>query len=327
MKKTRRIDVHHHILPPELVSKLKEVGVEDGLGVPLPEWSPEKSLSFMKKNKITTAIASTGIPVAEDYAWLRELARFCNEYTAELKDEYPSTFGGFVTLPLPDVNGALIELKYALDTLKLDGVGFFTHYQGIYLGSKEFDEVFKELNKRKAVVFIHPIDPPEEYDSGLTMPNALIEAPFETTRAVANLMYTGTTDRYPNIQYILSHGGGVIPYLAWRIALIRYKQENKRPPVMRALYDFYVRGGPETGLKILKSMYYDTALTSSQYALRALQEFVGPSKIVFGTDYPFAAHLAPTVTKDLVNYDGFSEQDLVCIEYQNSLKLFPQLER
>ena len=308
----------------KLLQSLKKMGIDSGLGVPFPEWSPEKSLKFMKKNKITHAVVSTGIPVT-DLAVLKELTRLCNTYTKELKEEYPHTFGGFATLPLPDVPGAITELKYALDNLKLDGVAFFTHYNGKYLGCKEFDEVFKELNSRKAVVLVHPIDPPIEYDSRLTMPNALIEAPFETTRAVANLIYTGTTDRYPHIQYILSHGGGTIPYLAWRIALVRYIQENKRKPVVRALYDFYVRGGPESGLNPMKNMYYDTALTSSSYALKALEEFVGCSKIVFGTDYPFAAHLAPTVTKDLIGY-GFSQEDLASIEYGNALKLFPQLE-
>jgi predicted TIM-barrel fold metal-dependent hydrolase len=181
------------------------------------------------------------------------------------------------------------------------------------------------LNKRKTVVFIHPIDPPEHYNPGLPMPSALIEAPFETTRVVAHLMYSGTVDRYPDIRYILSHGGGTIPYLAWRLALIRYIQEGKKA-VVRALYDFYVKKGPETGLTTLKNMYYDTALTSSPYALKALQEFVGPSRIVYGTDYPFAARLAPYVTKDLKQYKGFSRKDLALIEYQNSLTLFPQLE-
>lgn len=325
MKKTR-IDVHHHILPPEFVSKLNELGVTKGLGVPLPEWSPEKSLTFMKKNGIRTAVASIAVPdVVEDTTVLRDLTRWCNEYSAGLKREHPGAFGGLAALPLPDVEGALTELEYALDELNLDGVGLFAHYKGMYLGNTEFDSLFSELNKRKTVVFIHPIDPPEEYDPKLGMPSALIEAPFETTRAVANMMYTGTLDRYPNIHYVLSHGGGTIPYLAWRIALVRYIQEGKKA-VMRALYDFYVRKGPQTGLNMLRTMYYDTALASSPYALKALQEFAGPSRIVFGTDYPFAAHLAPYVVRDLIEYSDFSKEDLACIEYENALKLFPQLE-
>lgn len=323
MNTQNRIDVHHHILPHKIVSKFKEMGITEGLGVPLPDWNTKKSLTFMKKNNITAAVTSIGIPGTVDPVQLRELARSCNEYAASLKREY-SVFASLACLPLPDVAGAVDELKYALDDLELDGVGLFTHYNGTYLGDKEFDPLFKELSQRKAVVFVHPIDPPEQYNTELTMPAALIEAPFETTRAVANLIYTGTTTRYPHIRYILSHGGGTIPYLAWRIALVQYIQENKKPSVVRALYDFYIKKGPHTGLETLKKMYYDTALTSSGPALKALHEFAGPAHIMFGTDYPFAAHLAPYVTKDLENH-GFSQKDFDAIYYGNALELFPQL--
>lgn len=321
-----RIDVHHHILPSEFVSKLEDKGIETGLGVAFPEWDVNRSLAFMKKNGISTAIASIGIPEGvRDNEFLKELTRWCNEYVANLKREYPERFGAFATLPLPDVEAALSELQYALDELSLDGVGLFSHYGDKYLGNRHFESIFKELNRRRAVVFIHPIDPPEEYDSGLKMPGAIVEAPFETTRTVANLLFTGVADRYSNIRYILAHGGGTIPYLAWRISLIRYLQENKRPAVIRAYYDFLVKRGPYTGLEWLRKMYYDTALTTSPPALRALQEFVGSSQIVFGTDFPFAAHLARFVAEDLEKYDGFSEEDMVAVNHLNARGLFPRL--
>lgn len=327
-KEARRIDVHHHILPPEYVLKLKEIGVTEAYGIPFPEWGPEKSMAFMKKVGIATAITSISTPGVyfRDDEFSRDLARSCNEYMAELKHKYPGKFGGFASIPLPDVKGALDELKYALDELKLDGVCLLTHYKGKYLGNHEFDEFFKELNRRKAVVYIHPTDPAGQYDPELGMSNALIEAPFETTRAVTNLIYTGSTDRYPDICYILSHGGGTIPYLAWRVALVKYAQENKKPPLLKSLYDFIIRGNPESGLKILRSMYYDTALTSSPYALKALQEFVGPSRIVFGSDYPFAK-LAPIVAKNLRKYTDFSDEDFETVDYKNCLELFPRLEK
>jgi predicted TIM-barrel fold metal-dependent hydrolase len=323
-----RIDVHHHILPSEFVSQLEAKGVEKGLGVRFPKWDADKSLAFMKKYGISTAIASIAIPEGvEDEVLLRELTRWCNDYLAGLKRDFPERFGAFAALPLPDVEAALSELRYALDELRLDGVGLFSHYSEKYLGNNHFESVFEELNKRKAVVFVHPIDPPEEYDSGLQMPGAIVEAPFETTRTVANLIFTGVADRYPDIRYILAHGGGAIPYLAWRISLIRYLQENKRPAVIRAYYDFLVKRGPHTGLEWMRKMYYDTALTTSPPALRALQEFVGPSKIVFGTDFPFAAHLAPFVVGDLERYDGFSEQEFAAINYLNARELFPRVGR
>jgi predicted TIM-barrel fold metal-dependent hydrolase len=325
-KGTHRIDVHHHIIPSEYVTELKKIGITEAFGVAFPEWSPEKSLAFMKKEGIATAITSISTPGVyfKDDAFSRNLARSCNEYMAELKRKYSGKFGGFASMPLPDVKGALDELKYALDDLKLDGVCLMTHYKGKYLGNKEFEEVFKELNQRKSVVFIHPTDPVGAYDPELGISNALIEAPFETTRAVTNLIYTGTTDRYADIRYILSHGGGTIPYLAWRIALIKYGQENKKTPILRSLYDLIIKGGPESGLKILKNMHYDTALTSSPYALKALQEFAGPLRIVFGSDFPFAK-VARIVAKNLRKYNDFSEEEFMAIDNKNCLELFPNL--
>jgi len=324
--KIKRIDVHHHILPPEYISMLAKIGITGSLGQPFPKWSPEKSKSFMSKLNINTAITSISSPGVyfKNDAFSRELARVCNEYMAELKHKYIGKFGGFASIPLPDVKGALDELKYALDDLKLDGVCLMTHYKGKYLGNKEFEEVFKELNQRKSVVFIHPTDPVGAYDPKLGISNALIEAPFETTRAVTNLIYTGTTDRYADIRYILSHGGGTIPYLAWRIALIKYAQENKKLQILKSLYDLIIKGGPESGLKILKNMYYDTALTSSPYALKALQELVGPLRIVFGSDFPFAK-VAPIVAKNLRKYNDFSEEEFMAIDNKNCLELFPNL--
>ncbi len=321
-----KIDVHHHILPKKYVSKLHEIGMTGALGVPLPKWSPEISLAFMKKTGIDRAMTSISAPGVcwKDADFSKMLARLCNEEMAALKRDYPGKFGGFASVPLPEMRGALEEVRYAFDELHLDGVCLMTHYKGTYLGDQAFQPLFDELNARHAVVYIHPTDPAGAYDPRLAYANALIEAPFETTRAVANLMYTGTTDRCPNIRYILSHGGGTIPYLAWRLALIQYAQENTKPPLLKSLYDFIIKGGPESGLNILRRMYYDTALTSSPYALSALCEFAGSSHIVFGSDYPFA-QTASIVAKNLEKYDGFSQDDLQAIYRRNCLNLFPDI--
>ncbi len=321
-----RTDVHHHILPPAYLSMLEKIGVTKALGVPFPKWSPERSLRFMKKNNIDKAVVSISSPgiYFKDDDFTIKLARFCNEYTAELKKKFPGTFGGFASLPLPNVNASLNELEFALDELNLDGICLMTNYNGKYLGDDSFDIIFDEINKREAVVFIHPTDPAEIYDKELGIPNALIEAPFETTRAVCHLIYKGITDRYQQIKFILSHGGGTIPYLAWRMALIKYAQENRKPPLLNALYDFIIKGNPDTGLNLLRSMYYDTALTSCPYALKALQEFVGPWKIVFGSDFPFA-NVASVVTKNLSRYNNFSDEDFKLIDNKNCCELFPGL--
>lgn len=324
----KKIDVHHHITPDFYVNKLESIGITESYGHAFPKWTPKTSLSFMKKIGIETAIMSISTPGVcfKDEMFSRNLARSCNEYMAEVKRNHPGKFGGFASIPLSDTKGSLDEIKYALDELRLDGVCLMTHYKGKYLGNKEFDEIFWELNRRKSVVYIHPTDPVGAYDPELGISNALIEAPFETTRAVTNLIYTGITDRYADIRYILSHGGGTTPYLAWRIALIKYAQENKKTPILKTLYDLLIKGGPESGLRILKDMYYDTALTSGPYALKALQEFAGPSRIVFGSDFPFAK-VAPIVAKNLRKYFDFSEEEFEAIDNKNCLELFPHMEK
>jgi 6-methylsalicylate decarboxylase len=325
--KTNKIDVHHHITPDFYVEKLKTAGITESYGQVFPKWKPETSLSSMKKLGVETAIVSISTPgvYVKDQAFTAELARECNEYMAVMKRNYPGKFGAFATIPLPFVDSAINELIYALDVLKLEGVCLFTHYDGKYLGDKKYNEFFRELNKRKAVVYIHPTDPIGQYNPELEIANSLIEAPFETTRAVTNIINRGTTDQYPDIKYILSHGGGAIPYLAWRIALSKYSNKESKPSILRMVYDFMIEGGPITGLNILKNMYYDTALTASPFALKALQELVGSSHIVFGSDLPFADKVAPMVAKDLEKYEGFNEEDIKAIHYENCHSLFPSL--
>ena len=197
-----------------------------------------------------------------------------------------------------------------------------TNYRGTYLGDPQFEAIFEELDKRKTIVFIHPIEPGPQLDPGLDIPVALIEAPFETTRAVASLMFNGVLDRYPNITYILSHGGGTIPFLAWRMAGIEYAQRDKKVSVLPALYDYLLKSRPDKGLRCLKRMYFDTALVSGSYALTALKEFAGPEHIVFGSDLCIAK-LSPIVTKNLKRDGVFSADEHRAIAHRNSLRLFP----
>jgi len=326
-----KIDVHHHILPKEYLERLKSIGITIAApGAPFPKWTPEKSLSFMKKTGIDTAILSISAPGVsfKNPTFSAELSRICNEYMAEMKKRYVGKFGGFASIPLPYTKGAINELKYALDELKLEGVCLFTNYDGKYLGDKSFEKFFEELNKRNAIVYIHPAAPAKAYDPKLEFTPFLIEAPFETTRAVTNLIYNGVVDRYKNIRYILSHGGGTIPYIGWRLAWINYGQKDKRiRGMLRGFYDLFVKDGPETGLNILKkgNMYYDTALVSGDSAIKALHAFAGSSRIIIGSDFPFLGAMGGSIVlKNLKKYSGFSKKDFEAIEYNNCLGLFPQ---
>ncbi len=332
MKTANKIDVHHHIFPKEYVDALKNAGVENSFGVDFPEWTVETSLKHMKKNGIQIAMLSISAPgvyvngVNLPDGFPEMTARMNNELIAKLKEQYPERFGGFATVPLLNMQASLEELNHAFDNLHLDGVCLLSNYLGKYLGDTEFDPFFEALNKRKAVVYLHPADPGPQFDAGLDMPYAHIDAPFETTRAVANLMHQGVLDKYPDIRYILSHGGGTIPYIAWRLASIEYAQNGKRIPVMRTLYDFLVNGEPTKGLRQLKKMYYDTAIVSGEYQVKTLQSFAGPDHIVFGTDLCIAK-LAPIYVKNLAKDGDFTEEEYDKMSYGNCLELFPSLKK
>ena len=332
MKPINKIDVHHHIFPKEYVEALQDAGVKNTLGVDFPYWTPKVSLKQMEKNGIKVAISSISSPgvyfdeVQFPDGFSENLSRISNEAIASTRDLNPGRFGGFATIPLLNMESALQELEYALDTLKLNGVCLMTNYNGIYLGNERFEPFFKELNRRKAIVFIHPTDPGPEFDPGLDIPNALVEAPFETTRTVANLMYNGVLDRYNDITYILAHGGGTIPFLAWRLAGIEYGQKAKKTPVIRALYDFLIKGKPDKGLRHLKKMYYDTALVSGKYALQTLQAFATSKNMVFGSDLSINK-LAPIVTQNLDKDGEFTGEEFNDLSFKNCLKLFPEFEK
>jgi len=310
-----RIDVHHHILPPDYITALKHLGITNAGGITFPDWNPQTSLNVMDQNEIATAITSISSPGVYfgDILFSRNFARRCNEFSARLISDYPQRFGSFAVLPLPDVEAALRELEYAIDKLKLDGIVLLTNIGGHYLGDPKFDELFSKLNQRKSVVFIHPTLPPGEYIPDLKLPTSLIEFVFDTTRAIANLIYSGTLERCPDIRFIVSHAGGTVPYLAWRISLFQYKAGMRKKV-------------PQGVITYLKRLYYDIALSAAPYALRSLQELVDPSHILFGSDYPFAPEfLTSAAVKGLKNYGSFDEQALRAIDQENALRLFPRL--
>ncbi|MGD8752713.1 MAG: amidohydrolase family protein, partial [Anaerolineales bacterium] len=208
-----RIDVHHHVLPKFYTDPLEKVGIMDALGAIFTDWSLEAHLEVMDKNKIVMGMAS--IPAGiyfENDAFARDLARRSNEYLASICSKHPARFGAFAALPVPDLDGALVEAEYALETLRLDGVVMMSNVVGHYVGDLGNDTLFAELNRRMAVVFIHPGEPPDKgIPSSILYP---IDMALETVRAVMSLLYSGVFERYPKIKFIFAHCGGITPYLA-----------------------------------------------------------------------------------------------------------------
>ncbi|MDT7799954.1 MAG: 6-methylsalicylate decarboxylase, partial [Actinomycetota bacterium] len=218
---TFTVDIHHHMLPDFFWAATNEAGNPVG-GVTPPPWSREAALSFLDDASIDvgmTSISTPGVHTGDDGA-ARALARRCNELSAELVRDRPDRFGGFGCLPLPDVDGALDELAYVVDVLGLDGVVLFSNARGVYLGDARLAPLFDELQRRQALVFVHPNASPDPVAHTLGLPDSLIDFTADTTRAIAQLHYSNTFARTPDVTYVFSHAGGTVPYLAGRFDIV-----------------------------------------------------------------------------------------------------------
>jgi predicted TIM-barrel fold metal-dependent hydrolase len=320
-----RIDVHHHVLPRFYTEVLAQTGITATLGAVGAGWSPEEHLGVMDRNKIAVGMAS--IPAGiyfEDAAMARALARRSNDYLARLCREYPTRFGALAVLPLPDVDGALEEAAYALDTLGLDGVILMSNVVGHYVGAPENDALFAELNRRDAIAFIHPGEPPgAEIPASIRYP---IDMALETVRAAMSLLTTGVFERYPRIRFILAHCGGITPALARRMARGRWwaPGEGGPDPGLADRVPNHV-GEPE-GVDLLQRQYYDSMSANAAIGLRTLQAFAGVEQILFGSDYAaLPARYQPLKMRELRRYRGFDEGMRLDVERRNALRLFPQL--
>ncbi len=327
-RKNHRIDLHYHIIPEPYVEALAELGITGSTYVPFPDWTPQKALKHLDRTGVRTAVTSLSSPGVwfGDAAFARRLSRLCNEFQARMMADSPGRFGSLAFLPLPDVEGALAEMEYALDELKHDGVVLLSDTEGRYLGDPEYEELFAELHRRSAIVFIHPHDDPTQ-DRRYDLFSPLLEWPIHTTRAVIDLLYSGRLARYPNIRYILAHGGGTIPYLGHRIAAGLGRERPRHSGDLGC--DLVSPPSPQNGLKqglgILKNLYYDTAAPGVAH-LTALEEFVGADRLVFGTDGGWTPPVQTSQTINaLLTHDGFGPSQLRQIEVENVLDLFPSL--
>ena len=312
-----RIDVHAHYVPKQLQEVVSSVpSAPRGFA----SWDVPAALAMMDRQGIATAMLSmvmwTGLfAAADDAAAARRLARLSNEVAAEAIRAHPDRFGGFACLPLPDVDGALAEIEYALGTLGLDGVLLLTNANGVYLGDSRLDAVFGELNRRGAVVFLHPWLPACVERTSLGYAPPVIEFVFDTTRAVTHLLLSGTLERCPDLRLIVPHAGGTLPFLADRIELL----------AARFVPDATTRA--PAGVKAyLRQLYYELAISTSPHAVASVLQLVGPEHILFGSDWPALDETdVESLIQALLNNPLLQPGDLARIERQNALELFPRL--
>lgn len=304
----RRIDVHHHYAAPEWSTARAAHGTLPGLW---KSWTPAKSLDQMDRNGVQTAFVSITNPGVwfGDNAEARKIARACNEYAARLVADHPGRFGFFVVLPLPDVEGALAELAYGLDTLKADGVGLLTNYNDKWLGDPMYDPVFAELDRRRSLVFVHPTETKCCSNVEPEIGPSAIDYQTDTTRAIARFVFTGSSVRYSNLRIIWSHAGGTMPFLNWR-----FVQMAQEPRFAKLL--------PSGFLYEARKFYYDTAQTANPAAMAALHKIIPVPHILFGTDYPYLA-VEQTVA-GLDNCGIYNAGELAAIDRTNALALLPK---
>jgi predicted TIM-barrel fold metal-dependent hydrolase len=308
--KSYRIDVHHHLSPPSYIQASVSNNFGDGL---LRGWTVEKSLADMDQAGIAVSMLSVtqpGVNFTSGEA-ARKLVRECNEYNAKLISDHPGRFGGWAMLPLTDTEGSLKEIAYALDTLKLDGIGLMTNYRDKWLGHPSFLPVMEELNRRKCVVYTHPSTADCCVNLLPNEPPTLVEWGTDTTRTIGDIVFSGNAQKFRDIKWIFSHAGGTMPFLIERFI---------RQPMIEAKYKPMV---PDGTLAELTRFYYDTAQTSNKASMSALTAIIPTSQIVFGTDFPYRTGIDHV--KGLRSSGIFTDAQIMDIERGNALKLLPRL--
>jgi 6-methylsalicylate decarboxylase len=305
----KRIDVHHHIAAPSWLQAIKLIDADDPV---IANWSVQKSLDDMDKGGIATAVLSGNPPqvrpLGRDAA--ARIARESNEYAKQLTTSHPGRFGVFAMLPLPHIEESLKEIAYALDTLKADGVGVLTNYGDKWLGYSYFEPIWEELNRRKATVYTHPADANCCVNLVQGVPSVLIEWGADTTRSITSLIFSGTSQKYRDINWIFSHGGGGLSAFAERLLV----QMVTTPPYLGRFTREIVQAE-------LNRFHYDTAQVSLAGTLAAVAKLVPVSQIVYSSNFPYRTAAEQSEGVD----PTFGEEDRKRVNREDALHILPRL--
>jgi predicted TIM-barrel fold metal-dependent hydrolase len=310
------IDVHAHFVTDSYVRAARAAGHTRPDGMPgWPSWSPEEHLRLMDEHRIRTAlltISSPGTHFGDDAA-ARTLTREVNEYAAGVVRAHPGRFGHFASLPLPDVDGSLAELAYALDELGSDGVTVESNAHGRYLGDERFEPLWAELGRREAVVFVHPTSPVHPETVSVGRPRPMLEFLFDSTRTVSDLVFNGVLTRHPGVRWIFTHGGGTLPLLVDRMELFRTAFDGGSPdePSVR---------------EQVSGLWFDLAGTPFPHQVPALERAFGPARILYGSDYcwtPVGAVAQQVASLDTADQPGATTWR--ALTTANATRLLPRI--
>jgi predicted TIM-barrel fold metal-dependent hydrolase len=329
----QRIDVHHHFVPPAYVEFTKAHNQSPGLLMKgrtadphaANPWELSIDLDDMDKNGTAVSLLSVTTPgfwfgsVDE----IRKVMRECNESAAKISKDHAGRFGSFAAIHPPDADGSLKEIEYSLDTLKAEGIGLFSNYRDKWLGHESFAPVYQELNRRKAVVFVHPITGACCGNLVPGVADTLVDYGADTTRTIGSLIYSGTTTKYPDIRWIFSHGGGVMPYVIERF--LGGTQAEIVPGIVTKGQDGAApKNAPAGTLAEIRKLHFDTAQASNPVAMGALRKVVPVSQILFGTDYWYRT--AAETGHGLVTSKVFNAAELRMINRGNAERLMPKFK-
>lgn len=305
MKPLERIDMHSHYFPDKYYHLLNKYDITHPDNVFVPKWNLKDHLSKMEKaNIIYTALSITS-PFFNfvDSSELAQAVRECNEEGSKIADENPDKIGILASLPLPDVQASIDEIEYCTKKLNVKGFALPTHASGVYMGNPALDPVMKALDDVGALVTLHPTSPALVIENvNETLPIPLFEFYVDTTRAMLNMVYRKVFDKFPNIRFVMPHGGGCFTTMVERLS-----------SGAGAALD--IRGN-------MKKMYFDLAGSPLPIHLPMLLEIVGAEKLVYGVDFPYPS-LEDGIAhgNKLDNSDLLSEDQRRTIYIENAKKL------
>ncbi|MFT3865005.1 MAG: amidohydrolase family protein [Solirubrobacterales bacterium] len=310
------IDAHAHYVPGVYRDALLAAGIDRPDGFPrIPEWSVAEHLARMDALGIAASvisISSPGVHFGDDAA-ARDLARAVNEAGAEAVAAAPARFGLLAGIPLPDVDGALAELTYAFDELGADGIVLMTNVDGRYPGDPDYAELWAELDRRAAVVVLHPASPPGWERTALGRPRPMIEFPFDTTRCVVDLALGGTLGRNPEVKLVVPHAGSALPVLVDRVAGFTKAIAPGDGPAVDVV-------------GLLADLHYDLAGDATPRAIEALLTLTAPERLLFGSDFPFPPPpVIEMLAGRLLASEALDERTRPLMLRENALALFPRL--
>jgi predicted TIM-barrel fold metal-dependent hydrolase len=298
-----RIDVHYHVFPPATVAASRNPAQQS--------WTVARAIEELDRNGVATGIASAGSATPVDKA------RAFNEFAARLGNDHEGRFGLFATLPLPEIDASLKEIEYAFDVLKADGIGLVTSYGDLWLGDPKLRPVMAELNRRKAVVYVHPADAPCCVNMSYWTPPVVgswIEWPMHTARTILSLMLNKVMLELPDIRFIFAHDGGTMPMLIGRLAGFT---QITRADFREKFRDLFPNGVEAE----YRKLYFDIAQGTYPVNMAAMRSLVPDSHILFGSDYPYFS--IATAATGLTRL-GLPEALVQAIERGNAEALLPR---